>query len=140
MRWLRSLDIPAEWLWLQNLTIIAVAILVAVLVHSVAMRIAGHAARRTASQSDDLVLAHIRQPLRWVAIAIAVSFAMRLVPMSSDGREIWRQALGFCVPALLGWLAVSGLRALQGVVYLRADISVEGNLRARRKRTRAQTV
>ena len=76
MRWLRSLDIPAEWLWLQNVTIIAVAILIAVVVHAVAMRIAGHAARRTASQSDDLVLEHIRQPLRWVAIAIAVSFAV----------------------------------------------------------------
>ncbi|BCI72182.1 hypothetical protein SPKIRA_30120 [Sphingomonas paucimobilis] len=138
MRWLRSLDIPAEWLWLQHVLIIAAAVLIAVVVHSIAMRIAGHAARRTASQSDDLVLEHIRQPLRWVAIAIAVSFAMRLIPMSGDGREIWRQVLGFCVPALLGWLAVAGLRALQGVVYLRADISVEDNLRARRKRTRAQ--
>jgi hypothetical protein len=35
---------------------------------------------------------------------------------------------GFCVPALLGWLAVAGLR-VQGVVYLRADISVEDNAR-----------
>ncbi|WP_298091768.1 mechanosensitive ion channel domain-containing protein [uncultured Sphingomonas sp.] len=137
MHWLRSLDIPREWQWVESVAIIAAAILLGLLVHGIAMRIADHAARRTASRGDDLVLAHVRRPLRWVAVAIAVSFAMRFVPMDSDGRDLWRQILGFTVPALLGWLGVSGVRALQAVIDLRADVTVENNLRARRKRTRA---
>ncbi len=137
MHWLRSLDIPREWQWVESVAIIAAAVLLGLLVHGIAMRIADHAARRTASRGDDLVLAHVRRPLRWVAVAIAVSFAMRFVPMDSDGRDLWRQILGFTVPALLGWLGVSGVRALQAVIDLRADVTVENNLRARRKRTRA---
>jgi small-conductance mechanosensitive channel len=50
---------------------------------------------------------------------------------------LWKQLLGFLVPALLGWLAVAALRAFQDVIEIRSDITVEDNLRARRKRTRA---
>jgi small-conductance mechanosensitive channel len=40
------------------------------------------------------------------------------------------------MPALFGWLAISLVRAFGGIVELRADVSVEDNLQARRRRTR----
>jgi small-conductance mechanosensitive channel len=72
-----------------------------------------------------------------VFVAVSVAFVARILPMDDDIEELWKQILGFLVPALLGWLAVAALRAFQDVIEIRSDITVEDNLRARRKRTRA---
>lgn len=137
MRLFRSLHIPHEWVWLESVATVSVAVLAALLAHWLTMRIAGHAERRSTAKTDGLVLARIRRPLRAVFVAISVSFVARFLPMDADLQEMWHQALGFIVPALLGWLAVAALRAFQDVVEIRSDITVEDNLRARRKRTRA---
>ncbi len=133
MQWLQSLDLPADG-WLTGLVAVVVAIVAALVLHALAMRIAEHAARRSRTSVDGLVLGRIRRPLRWVAVTVAVGAAARFLPA---GEAALRQVFGFLVPALLGWLALAGLRAVQDVVESRADISVEDNLRARRKRTRA---
>jgi small-conductance mechanosensitive channel len=70
-------------------------------------------------------------------MAIAVASTARALVTSPDSIAIWRQALGLIFPALLGWLSVAGLHAVEDLVVLRADVSVEDNLRARRRRTRA---
>ncbi|MGU3392198.1 mechanosensitive ion channel family protein [Sphingomonas sp. M1A8_2b] len=137
MRIFRSLHIPHEWVWLESVAVVSAAVFVALIAHWLTMRIAGHAQRRTTAKTDGLVLARVRRPLRAVFVAIAVAFVARLLPMDNDIEDLWKQLLGFLVPALLGWLAVAALRAFQDVIEIRADISVEDNLRARRKRTRA---
>ncbi len=137
MRWFRSLHVPADWVWVESVVAVSVAVLAALVAHWLTMRIAGHAQRRSTAKTDGLVLARIRRPLRAVFVAVAVSFVARFLPMDRDVQDMWHQALGFLVPALLGWLAVAALRAFQDVVEIRSDITVEDNLRARRKRTRA---
>ncbi len=137
MRIFRSLHIPHEWVWLESVAVVAAAVLVALIAHWLTMRIGGHAQRRSTAKTDGLVLARVRRPLRAVFVSVAVAFVARILPMDNDIEDLWKQLLGFLVPALLGWLAVAALRAFQDVIEIRADISVEDNLRARRKRTRA---
>jgi len=115
---------------------IVIAVVAALLIHWAVMRVLDRLARRTPGKGDDLVLARIGKPLRWIMIGIAVSFAQRSVPLDSRLAAFWQQAAGFIVPALLGWLALALLGAFRDVVELKADITVEDNLRARRRRTR----
>ncbi len=137
MRIFRSLHIPPEWVWLESVAVVSAAVLFALVAHWLTMRIAGHAQRRSTAKTDGLVLARVRRPLRAVFVAVSVAFVARILPMDDDIEELWKQILGFLVPALLGWLAVAALRAFQDVIEIRSDITVEDNLRARRKRTRA---
>ena len=134
MQWFRSLDIDPADGWITGLTAIILSVAIALTLHAVVMRIAGHAARRNPTGVNTLVLNRIRNPLRWVVVTIAIGAASRFLPA---GEPALRQIFGFLVPALLGWLALAALRAVQDIVESRADISVEDNLRARRKRTRA---
>ncbi|MEG8057765.1 mechanosensitive ion channel [Sphingomonas sp. 22L2VL55-3] len=126
-----------EWVWLESVAVVSAAVLVALIAHWLTMRIGGHAQRRSTAKTDGLVLARVRRPLRAVFVSVAVAFVSRILPMDNDIEDLWKQLLGFLVPGLLGWLAVAALRAFQDVIEIRADISVEDNLRARRKRTRA---
>ncbi len=137
MRIFRSLHIPPEWVWLESVAVVSAAVVFALVAHWLTMRIAGHAQRRSTAKTDGLVLARVRRPLRAVFVAVSVAFVARILPMDDDIEELWKQILGFLVPALLGWLAVAALRAFQDVIEIRSDITVEDNLRARRKRTRA---
>lgn len=115
---------------------LAAAILAALLLHRVAMAVLRRAAKRTANDADDIVLAQASQPSKWILVAVAASVAQRFVPLDPWVVELWRQVAGFVMPALFGWLAITLVRALKLIVERRADISVENNLEARRKRTR----
>jgi small-conductance mechanosensitive channel len=134
-RILRRLHVPAGFEWAGVVVYFAAATFAALLLHAIAVRVIRRAARR--APGEETLLARLRNPSRWVLIAFAIAFAGRFLPMDADVRAGWRQFLGLLVPPLLGWLALAGVRALQDLVELRADISVEDNLRARRKRTRA---
>ncbi len=129
--------VPAEWLWAQDIAIVTIAVLLAILLHALAMRVLTRTGRRRTRDAREAVLGEIRTPSRWVVVSIAVSFATRFLSMDREVRDLWQQVQGFAVPALMGWLAVSMLHALQRFVELRADITVEDNLTARRQRTRA---
>jgi small-conductance mechanosensitive channel len=127
----RSLGVLLAWTFS-----VAAAIVAALIVHRVAMAVLRRAAGRTAQPADDIVLAQTAQPAKWILIAIAVSLGQRLVPLAPWAADLWRQASGFALPALFGWLAIALLRAIKLIIEQRADISVEDNLQARRKRTR----
>jgi small-conductance mechanosensitive channel len=57
--------------------------------------------------------------------------------MNANASATWVQVVGLVFPALLGWVAVALLGVVTDVVKARADIAVADNLRARRRRTRA---
>lgn len=124
--------------WGGGVLLLLLAALVALAVHGIVVRLFTRAARRTSSLADDAVVARLSQPSRWLWVAIVLVLAARGVHMSHAARELWGQAQGLVVPALLGWTALAALNALTDVVSIRADVSVEDNLRARRRRTRAQ--
>ena len=119
-----------------GLASLAAAILIALLVHRIGMAVLRRAAKRTADDADDIILSQTAQPSKWILVAIAGSLAQRFVPLEPWAADLWRQVSGFALPALFGWLAITLLRAIKLIFEQRADISVENNLQARRKRTR----
>jgi small-conductance mechanosensitive channel len=122
---------------LFDTAVYAAAIAAALLLHTLLVRVAQAAARRTPDSADDKVVARMAPPLRWVLVAIAFAIAGRFLAPDADGPAWVRQIVGLVIPALIGWLALAGWRAVIDVVELRADVTVEDNLRARRRRTRA---
>ena len=137
--WLSRIVPPigGDLAWLRISLAVVAAVAIALAVHAIAFRIGERAVRRTRDEGDDMVLARLRQPARWIGVAIAVGIAVHVVAPGEQPPAWWRQTLGLVVPILIGWLALAGWRALLDVVVLRADISVADNLRARRRRTRA---
>jgi small-conductance mechanosensitive channel len=119
-----------------SLILIAAAVLMALALHWIAVRILCRVVSNSKTPIDDPFVSRARLPLRWLMIALALAFVRPSLVLGERGHAIWEQAAAIIVPGLLGWLVVAMIRATEDVVTLRADISVEDNLRARRKRTR----
>lgn len=127
-------EVPAA---VSNLAISAAAVALALVIHAVAMAVATRIAARTPESVDDAALELSRRPLRWIAVAIALTASRRFLDLPNWANELWQLAAGLIVPALVGWLLIAVVRVYVRAVELRYDISVADNLRARRRRTRA---
>ena len=123
--------------WVQSSLVAVAAIAAAFIVHRIIFFISVRAARRTKTQTDDIVVARLRRPSRWLTIAFALTAVQPALSLGEGALEIWRRTAGLVMPALLGWMVIALMAAANEIVQLRADISVEDNLRARRRRTRA---
>ncbi|USI74030.1 mechanosensitive ion channel family protein [Sphingomonas morindae] len=94
------------------------------------------AAARTASQSDDIVIARFRNPTRWLFALIGLSIVKPFMDLGPQGNGWWSFLAGLTAPAVTGWMLATALSAANEIVQLRTDISVADNLLARRRRTR----
>lgn len=89
-------------------------------------------ARRSDSPVDDIILRRIRQPIKWSALAIAVTLAAQNEPFLA---QYWEPLANFLRPALLGWIAYALVKAMTAVVELRLDAAVDP-VAVRSRRTR----
>jgi small-conductance mechanosensitive channel len=121
---------------LETIATVAVAIVAALLIHRLVLTLLRRLAARTTTQADELVVERVRGPTRWIFVAIALAIAQRGLTLQPWARSLWELAAGFLLPGLIGWLAIAMIRALGDIAAVRNDISVEDNLRARRRRTR----
>ncbi len=133
-----ALRLPRDWLWVQSVIAVSLAVLLALAAHAITMRLLLRAGRRERRGARETVIGRVRRPLQWLFVAIAVSFVSRALPMDRDLRELWERLLGFVFPALMGWFGVGVVAAVRLAVDLNTDITVEDNLHARRRRTRVQ--
>jgi small-conductance mechanosensitive channel len=115
---------------------VLLAIVAALAIHRIALGLLHRLSARTQSRSDDVVVARIAGPMRWILVAIALAMIQRGLPLAPWARLLWQQVAGFVVPGMIGWLAIALIQALGDVVAIRHDISIADNLRARRRRTR----
>lgn len=122
--------------WAGDMLLLFGTIAGALLIHGFVLFVAGRAARRTTTQTDDILLAHLRRSSRWFVVALAASAVQPALGLSASDRALWRQVMGLVAPGLLGWLVISVVNAIQAIIEVKADISVADNLRARRRRTR----
>lgn len=106
---------------------------IALAVHAVLFRVLGRIARASASDADDIVVNRLERPTRWAFVAFGIVFAARETPALE---AIWSRFAGFIMPLLTGWIAIAVLRAFVEAMIVRADITVENNRNARRRRTR----
>lgn len=121
---------------LDGLVIVA-AILAALVVHGIAMRVMRRLAARTPDSVDDIFVSLARRPLRWIVIALGLASIRETLHLSQPASDLWTQAAGMIVPALIGWLAINMIRATNRAIELKSDVSVVDNLGARRRRTRS---
>src|SRR5205814_513606 len=68
---------------------LAAAVVIANLVHMALVTLLNRLAKRTASRSDDVVVARIIRPMRWILIAIALSSAQRAVAIGGWAQAAW---------------------------------------------------
>ena len=127
-------EIPA-WSW--NLIIVAAAVVAALAIQWVALKVAERGASKTSTRVDDNLVRRLRGPLRWVLIVFLLSTLEPWLMMGPAATTAWSRASGLVLPALVGWIAIALLGAAIDMVRARADISVVDNLQARRRRTRA---
>ncbi len=130
----RDWELPVA---IENVVTVAGAVLIALLVHRIAIAVGRRIAGRTPDSVDDAALELSVRPTRWLAVAIALAASRRLLDLPRWGNELWQLAAGLLVPALIGWLLITLVRVYVRAVELRYDITVADNLRARRRRTRA---
>lgn len=113
------------------------AVVAALLGHAAVVAVLRRLARRSSHTRDTVFLDTARRPLRWILVAVALAFVRPALHLAPRADEIWHSGAGLIVPALIGWLAIALVRALQRMVERDTDISVADNLAARRRRTRS---
>ncbi|MGB3166955.1 MAG: mechanosensitive ion channel domain-containing protein [Alteraurantiacibacter sp.] len=107
---------------------VAVAYLLFRAVYAVVLRIA----KNSDSHADDLVLKRIRNPIKWSAIAIAVTLVAQAEPVLE---QYWEPIATIVRPMLLGWIAYAAVCAFTGVLELRLDQAADP-VAVRSRRTR----
>ena len=108
------------------------AVLVAWLLYRIAFAILIRLVAKSESSVDDLIIQRIRHPIKWSAIAIAVTIAAQNDPLLAS---YWEPVGQFLRPALLGWIAYSLVKAFSAVLELRLDQAVDP-VAVRSRRTR----
>lgn len=110
-----------------------IGIALALIIHSAIFYLLGRVSRASSTQLDDIVVSRLQRPTRWAFIAMGIVLASRKVPALDS---VWDGMAGLVVPLLTGWVAIAILRAFVEAMILLADIDVEDNRDARRRRTR----
>ncbi len=123
--------------WLGTAVVCSVAVILAVsialAIHWLAFRLLRRVARSSQSESDNIVVRKIARPSRYALVALAIVLVSSVFPALEN---IWEKIGGLVMPALIGWMVLAVMHALVEAMYLSADVEVEDNREARRKRTR----
>ena len=127
----RSWTIAWEELGLAALVLVA-AVVVAYFAFRVIYSLVVKLASKSESETDDLILRRIRHPIKWSAIAVAVTIVAENEPVLG---QYWEPLAQFLRPALLGWLAYSAVKAFTAVLELRLD-QASDPVAVRSRRTR----
>ncbi|MFN6934316.1 MAG: mechanosensitive ion channel family protein [Tsuneonella sp.] len=109
-----------------------VAVLIALTIHRLIFAIASRLAARTESRLDDMVLDRLQRPTRWAMVVIAITIAAQ---SDETIAEAWHVVARFVVPALVGWIAFTLVKAFAAALDYRAEISTD-IAAARSQRTR----
>jgi small-conductance mechanosensitive channel len=123
--------------WLRPVLLGVAAILIALLAHWGLMFALRRTASHTQTATDDIVIARLASPARYLMVILALSAVQPTMDLPPSLDEFWSRIVGLAMPALFGWLAIAVLGIVKDLVEANADISVADNLRARRRRTQA---
>lgn len=117
---------------------IGIAVAIAFVIHWLLFALAARLARRGKGQSDDILVAAMRRPTRWLVVLGALGAGLQPLTLGPRVGAIWSIGSKMVFAFLLGWLALSLLRAFRQIVEIHSDITVEDNLKARRRHTRVR--
>lgn len=122
-----------DWAALAHAAIFGLgAVLVAFVLHRLVFAVATRLAARTTTEVDGMVIEELRGPTRWAAMAIGLSLAAQ---GDTAIAAVWHSMARFVVPALLGWIAYTVVKAFAAALDHKAEISTD-LAAARSRRTR----
>ncbi len=87
--------------------------------------------RRATSKTGELLIRHLRQPVRWLIIVLTVYLATLPFRFPGGLGDFTRQALSLASILLVTWLLIGATHALSDIILLRFQVDVKDNLRAR---------
>lgn len=111
---------------------IAIAIVAAFVIHRVIFGLLGRLARVSNSEVDGLVFDRLARPIRWSVVAVAIAAVAQTNP---NIQAVWQWIAPLLVPALVGWVALSLVRAFAAAMQMRSELSSDP-IAARSRRTR----
>lgn len=114
---------------------IALSVAVAFLIH---WALYGIAMRLLRARMDPILLPAIFQPTRWLVVLLALSAGLQPLELGARVEGLWSIGSKMIFALLTGWLLLRIMRALRTMIERAADISVEDNLKARRRHTRVR--
>ncbi|MGY8974123.1 MAG: mechanosensitive ion channel family protein [Sphingomonadales bacterium] len=94
---------------IHTLIVLGGAVLVALIAHWIIFAILRRLARASESTLDDVVVEAVRRPLRWAAIAFAITAAAENDALVGRGWDLFAK---FLTPAVIGWVAYAVVRGL----------------------------
>ncbi len=119
---------------LASATLAAVATTVALGAHLALLALARRIARLSPMHSDDVIVAHLAQPLRWTMVAVALAIA---APENRLLARAWDHSGNLIFPALIGWLAFALVQGFADGLDARALANPQTEI-ARSQRTRVR--
>jgi len=126
--------------WLVSVIVLLVAVCAALVLHYLLVRILSGLTRRSASRVPDLLLGHLRQPVLWVMILIAVSLVAELSVFPSAVNAFAIHIFAVLFITLVVWLLTRAVDALSDTVLLRFEGGAKEDLRARRVYTQVNVL
>jgi small-conductance mechanosensitive channel len=123
--------------WLQPVLLSLAVTLLALGLHRLVVSGLRELGERLRSTTGAMVVQHLAGPSRWLLVAFFLTAIQPALALPDQGVEAWMLVTGMILPALFGWLAIALVGLMTEIIMQRADITVEDNLRARRRRTRA---
>ncbi len=117
--------------WIATLLLLAIAIVFAVVLHAIAMRVLFAAFSRRAVYVQTL-LQRTRMLTRVVGIFIVCSVVVQAAPLSDSDLSLLSAILGACLVIILGWTVLMATHIAADVYLARFQIDVADNLMARK--------
>jgi len=134
-------DFVGNWqTWVLFLGASLFAILVALACHYVLVKVLSRLAKRSRSPVDELLIKHLRSPVRWIMVAVAVRLTVEPFDLPDGAESLIRTVFGIVLIALVSWLLVKATYVLNEVVMLRFRVDVKDNLRARKIHTQLRVL
>jgi hypothetical protein len=121
----------AEFLpdWATSLIVLALAVLLALWLHSVVYSVLERAVR-----GEDLlrrsVVSRTRGPSRFAIVLLAIALAGAVAPLAENERVALRQTTVFCIVLVTGWALLAALHVWLVIYLRRFKLDSEDNLLA----------
>ncbi len=122
-----DIDLPD---WAGKLGGVLAFVLLLSLVHRILFAALRRLAGRTATKTDDILIARLDRPSFWLVIVIALAASGPGLDLPRYWETIWQRVLGLLTPGIFGWMLLAGLTAYRDISEVRFDITAADNLRA----------
>lgn len=134
-------DVLGNWqAWGLFVGALVLAGAVALACHYLLARVLSRLAKRSRSGVDELLIKHLRGPVRWIMVAVAMRLAVDPLEPTPGMGALTKTIFSQVLIALVCWLLVKVMFVLSDMVVLRFKVDVKDNLRARKVHTQLRVL